>query len=113
MIADRAPGYTVVGVDSMFKVLMTDATGAPDESCRKGCRQESGCARSTTCPKNATDVAAADGERWERLLWPAMRERGILLTANQDESQFLSAAHTTDVIDETIDAYDTVLEEIA
>ncbi|MFB6103693.1 MAG: glutamate-1-semialdehyde 2,1-aminomutase [Halobacteriaceae archaeon] len=87
VVEDRAPSYTVTGRDSLFKVIFT----------RHG---------DVTC---GADVAAADTERWERLFWPAMRDQGIFLTANQFESQFISAAHTTEDIDETIDAYQTVL----
>jgi len=87
VVADRAPSYTVTGRDSLFKVIFT----------RRG---------EVTC---GADVAAADTERWERLFWPAMRDEGVFLTGNQFESQFISAAHTTEDIDETIEAYQSVL----
>jgi len=45
-------------------------------------------------PRNGADVKRAETERWERLFWPAMEEQGVFLTANQFESQFLSASHT-------------------
>jgi glutamate-1-semialdehyde 2,1-aminomutase len=57
-------------------------------------------------------VADAETDRWERLLWPAMREEGVFLTANQYESQFVSAAHTAEDVEETLEAYKRVLPEI-
>lgn len=112
ILADRAPAYTVVGRDSMFKVVFSNAPEDPAQACRTGCQQEPACDRFTSCPTNAADVGTADGERWERLFWPAMKDEGIFLTANQDESQFLSAAHTEADIEQTLDAYDRVLETI-
>lgn len=113
VLEDRAPQYTVVGRDSMFKIVFSDARGQPAAGCKAGCRQDASCDRYDTCPKSAADISAADGDRWERLLWPAMKDEGIVLTANQDESQFLSDAHTEADIERTIDAYDTVLASIA
>ena len=112
VLADRAPEYTVVGRDSMFKIIFGDASGAQTAGCAHGCRQDPSCDRFGTCPQTGTDVGDADGERWERLFWPAMKDEGIFLTANQDESQFVSAAHTEGDIAMTIDAYDRVLEQI-
>ena len=108
--ADQAPEYTVVGTDSMFKTVFTrDAPGDLDNQCGSGCRQRESCPRYGTCPKTGADVAQADTERWERLHWPAMRERGVFLTANQFESQFVCAAHTEADIEETIETYKEVL----
>lgn len=110
VVADRAPDYTVVGRNSMFKIIFTrNMPGKPNEACGSGCRQNPNCPRFASCPKDATDVKHADGERWERLFWQDMLEEGVFLTANQHESQFLSAAHTADDIERTIEAYDTVL----
>ncbi|WP_430503458.1 glutamate-1-semialdehyde 2,1-aminomutase [Haloparvum sp. PAK95] len=81
---DQAPEYTVVGTDSLFKTVFT----------RDGER-----------PKNGADVARADTERWERVFWQEMKDRGIFLTANQFESQFVSYAHTEEDVEETLDAY--------
>jgi glutamate-1-semialdehyde 2,1-aminomutase len=67
--------------------------------------QSSGCSRYHTCPKTGADVEAAGRERWDRLFRPAMRDRGVLLTANQNESQFLCHSHTEEDVDETLDAY--------
>jgi len=85
VVADRAPAYSVVGTDSMFKVIFTREGAGP--------------------PRNGADVKRAETERWERLFWPAMKERGIFLTPNQFESQFVSAAHTEDHVAELLDAY--------
>jgi glutamate-1-semialdehyde 2,1-aminomutase len=38
-----------------------------------------------------------------------MRDRGVFLTANQFESQFVSYAHTEADIDETLEAYKEAL----
>ncbi|MFB6253229.1 MAG: glutamate-1-semialdehyde 2,1-aminomutase [Halobacteriaceae archaeon] len=84
ILADQAPSYTVVGTDSMFKVIFT-RNGEP--------------------PENGTDVNNADTERWERLFWPTMRDEGIFLTANQYESQFICYQHTREDIEETLEAY--------
>jgi glutamate-1-semialdehyde 2,1-aminomutase len=108
--ADQAPEYTVVGTDSMFKVIFTRE--GPDDAanqCSGGCRQRESCPRYGTCPKSGADVKRADTERWERLHWPAMRDRGVFLTPNQFESQFVCAAHTEEDIEETLEAYKEVL----
>ncbi len=106
IIADHAPNYTVVGTDSMFKVVFT-REGPSDRSnhCESGCQQNSECSRYDYCPKNGGDIKRADTERWERLFWPAMKDEGIFLTANQFESQFVSDAHTEEDIQETLEAY--------
>ncbi|MDX1745158.1 MAG: glutamate-1-semialdehyde 2,1-aminomutase [Halobacteriales archaeon] len=88
IVADRAPDYTVVGRDSMFKVIFT---------------------RSGREVKSAADVRAANNERWDRLFRPAMKEQGVLLPANQFESQFVCAAHTEEDIEKTLAAYEAVL----
>lgn len=85
---DRAPGYTVLGTDSMFKVVFT--RGGTIES--------------------AADVENAETERWERLFRPAMLDEGIFLTANQLESQFISDAHTDEDVAETLEAYKSYFE---
>jgi glutamate-1-semialdehyde 2,1-aminomutase len=91
LIADRAPAYEVLGRNSMFKVLFA--------------RRE----HESPYPRDGADVAAANTERWERLFWPAMRDRGIFLTANQFESQFVSAAHTEEDVEVTLEAYKEAL----
>ena len=106
LLEDHAPEYTVVGTDSMFKVIFTrDGAAQAGGPCAAGCKQDPDCANADHCPKTGSDVADADTERWERLFWQEMKERGIFLTANQYESQFVSYAHTEADIDETLDAY--------
>ncbi|HET7324169.1 MAG TPA: glutamate-1-semialdehyde 2,1-aminomutase [Halococcus sp.] len=89
ILEDRAPSYTVLGTDSMFKVVFT---------------------RHTADIERASDVERAETERWDRLFRPAMLDEGILLTANQLESQFISDAHTDEDIEETLEAYKTYFE---
>jgi glutamate-1-semialdehyde 2,1-aminomutase len=113
LLADHAPEYTVVGTDSMFKVVFTregpeDTTG----QCRSGCRQDAECPRFEYCPETGADVADAETDRWERLFWPAMKDEGVFLTANQYESQFVSDAHTREDVAETLEAYKSVLSRI-
>jgi glutamate-1-semialdehyde 2,1-aminomutase len=108
IVEDQAPAYTVVGTDSMFKLVFTRES--PDETadnCPAGCTQREACGRH--CPADGADVRRADTERWERLFWPAMKEEGVFLTPNQFESQFVSDAHTEADVEETLDAYKTVL----
>ncbi|MFC6837337.1 glutamate-1-semialdehyde 2,1-aminomutase [Halomarina ordinaria] len=107
VLADHAPEYTVVGTDSTFKVVFTRAnTPAQDGACSTGCAQRPDCARFEACPKTGADVGNAETERWERLFRPFMREQGVLLPANQFETQFVSYAHTEADIEETLDAYE-------
>jgi glutamate-1-semialdehyde 2,1-aminomutase len=113
ILADRAPEYTVVGTDSMFKVVFTrgggEARGDGEDHCEAGCRQRPSCPRYDQCPKTGADVKAAQTERWVRLFRSGMQEEGVLLPANQFESQFVSAAHTEEDIEETLEAYKEVL----
>jgi len=110
ILADQAPGYTVVGTDSMFKTVFTRSDTDPqDGPCRSGCTQSPACSRADSCPKTGADVDAAESEHWDRLFRPAMREQGVLLTANQNESQFVCGAHTEEDIERTLDAYAEVL----
>jgi glutamate-1-semialdehyde 2,1-aminomutase len=112
IVADRAPQYTVVGTDSMFKVIFTRESPDADsagEHCEAGCRQRPDCPRYGSCPKNGADVRRADTERWERLFWPAMKEQGVFLTPNQFESQFVSAAHTAEDVEKALEAYKEAL----
>jgi glutamate-1-semialdehyde 2,1-aminomutase len=111
ILEERAPEYTVVGTDSMFKTVFTRAgSETQSESCANGCQQDRSCTRFSECPKNGADVEKCETERWERLFWPAMKEHGIFLTANQFESQFVSYAHTEEDIEETLEAYKSFFE---
>lgn len=110
IVEEVAPTYTVAGIGSLFKVLFTRTgpTADPDH-CRDGCRQAPSCRRFEHCPSHGGDVDDCETERWERLFWPAMKARGVFLTPNQFESQFISYAHTEADIDEALDAYRAVL----
>ncbi len=110
IVADQAPEYTVVGTDSMFKVIFTrNGPGEREEHCESGCAQNPDCSRFEYCPKNGTDIKQAETERWERLFWPAMKEQGIFLTANQFESQFICNAHKETDIEKALEAYKEAL----
>jgi glutamate-1-semialdehyde 2,1-aminomutase len=107
IVAERAPEYSVVGTDSMFKVVFGRADSEPQsECCSAGCTQDPSCARYGDCPKTGADVAAGETGRWDRLFRPFMEEQGVLLPANQFESQFVSYAHTEADVEETLDAYE-------
>jgi glutamate-1-semialdehyde 2,1-aminomutase len=107
---DRAPEYTVVGRDSMFKLVFTrEAAGSFEDHCSGGCRQRESCPRFDGCPKDGGDVASGNTERWERLFFHEMRDRGVLLTPNQFEPQFLSDGHTEADVEETLEAYKEAL----
>jgi glutamate-1-semialdehyde 2,1-aminomutase len=54
-------------------------------------------------PRNFLDASQADGAAYARYYW-AMLERGIHLAPSPMEVMFVTAAHTTDDIDETIRA---------
>ncbi|PSP75882.1 aspartate aminotransferase family protein [Halobacteriales archaeon QS_1_68_20] len=110
IVEDQAPEYTVVGRDSMFKVIFTrEAPDTFEGHCEAGCRQQEACPRFDRCPKNGADVAAANTERWERIFYHEMRDRGIMLTTNQFEPQFLSYAHTEEDVENTLEAYKEAL----
>ena len=87
LVADRRPAYTVVGRDSLFKVVFTREPGV----------------------RSAADVKRAHRERWDRLFRPAMRDAGVLLPANMHEAQFLCAAHTAEDVETTLEAYKAAL----
>ena len=106
VVAERAPQYTVTGIGSLFKVLFTrEGPEDPTGQCPAGCRQDPDCPRFAHCPKNAADVDAGATDRWRRVFWPRMLEQGIFCSQNQYEAQFVSAAHTEDDVERTIEAY--------
>jgi glutamate-1-semialdehyde 2,1-aminomutase len=110
ILADRDPAATVVGTDSMFKVVFTrEAPTTLAGQCEDGCRQNPDCPRYDHCPKDGSDVDAAATDRWDRLFRPAMREEGVLLTGNQKESQFVCYQHTAEDIEATLEAYKDAL----
>jgi glutamate-1-semialdehyde 2,1-aminomutase len=88
VVAERAPEYSVVGTDSLFKVAFT-RDGRP--------------------PETGADVAAGAVERWNRVFRPQMLDAGVMLSQNQYESQFVSYAHTEEDVERTLDAYRSVL----
>ncbi|MFB6302514.1 MAG: glutamate-1-semialdehyde 2,1-aminomutase [Haloferacaceae archaeon] len=110
LLAERAPGYTVVGTDSIFKTVFTrEGPDDLDGQCAAGCEQRPDCPRYGHCPKTGADVDDAETDRWERVFWQEMLEGGIFLTANQFEAQFVSYAHTEADVEETLAAYEAVL----
>ncbi len=110
LVADHAPEYTVVGSDSLFKLVFTRADGdGQGASCRNGCRQDPSCGRYDACPKRGTDVRRAETDRYARLFRPAMRERGVLVSQNQFEANFVSYGHTEADVEETLEAYKEAL----
>ncbi|GAA0303609.1 glutamate-1-semialdehyde 2,1-aminomutase [Halarchaeum salinum] len=88
VVAERAPEYSVVGTDSLFKVVFT---------------------RDGEAPRNGADVGRANVQRWNRVFRPQMLENGVMLSQNQFESQFVSYAHTAADVEETIEAYRNTL----
>ncbi|MES3516380.1 MAG: glutamate-1-semialdehyde 2,1-aminomutase [Natronomonas sp.] len=110
IVADQAPRYTVVGSDSMFKVVFTRADGAPQSSpCRNGCRQDPSCDRYDGCLKRGTDTDHAETERYARLFRPQLLEDGILVSQNQYECNFVSYGHTEEDVERTLEAYKEAL----
>jgi glutamate-1-semialdehyde 2,1-aminomutase len=108
--ADYAPEYTVVGTDSMFKVIFTREGPADlNGQCETGCQQRPDCPRYDYCPKNGGDVARAETDRWRRLFWPRMKEQGVFLSQNQFEAQFVSYGHTEEDVEQTLEAYNEAL----
>jgi glutamate-1-semialdehyde 2,1-aminomutase len=109
ILEERAPEYTVVGTGNIFKTVFTREGHAGEGCCEAGCRQREDCPKFDTCPKTGADVAATETDRWERVFWQEMKERGIFLTANQYEAQFVSYAHTEADVQRTLDAYQETL----
>ncbi|EMA51689.1 glutamate-1-semialdehyde aminotransferase [Halococcus morrhuae DSM 1307] len=111
IVSDRAPGYTILGTDSMFKLVFTRAGATDiDEACIPGYRQTPDSDCFDHCPKTGADVESAETDRWDRLFRPAMKEEGVFLTANQLESQFVSDAHTDEDVEQTLEAYKEFFE---
>jgi len=88
VVAEQAPEYTVVGTDSLFKVVFT---------------------RDGEAPRNAGDVGRAAVDRWNRVFRPQVLDDGVLLSQNQFESQFVSYAHTEEDVERTLEAYRNAL----
>ena len=112
IVADQAPSYTVAGTASLFKVIFTrdgPGRGNLDGACSAGCRQRPDCPRFEYCPKTGADVKRAETDRWRRVFWGGMRDRGIFLSQNQFEAQFVSYAHTDEDVEKTLEAYKETL----
>ena len=109
IVADQAPSYTVAGVGGMFKLLFTRRGPAQTDACADGCRQQAECDRASYCPKTGADVGTGETDRWARVFRPQMKDRGVLLSQNQFESQFVSYAHTDEDVEETLEAYKEAL----
>ena len=62
--------------------------------------------------KSFREASQSDTERFSKYFW-GMIERGVYLPCSQFEANFLSAAHTDDLIDSTIQAARETLAEIA
>lgn len=61
---------------------------------------------------NYTQASTSDTKRFARYFW-GMIERGVYLPCSQFEANFVSAAHTPELIDKTITAARETLKEIA
>jgi glutamate-1-semialdehyde 2,1-aminomutase len=109
VVREQAPEYTVVGTDSMFKVVFTRGGSAQSSECARGCRQRPDCEAFDDCPKTGADVADAAVERWNRVFRPQLLDDGIMLSQNQFESQFVSYGHTEEDVDRTVEAYRNAL----
>ena len=110
IVVDQAPGYTVVGTDSLFKVLFTRGDSPPQgDACTDGCRQDPDCDLYGDCPKAGVDVENAQTERYARLFRPAMVEAGVLVSQNQFEANFVSHGHTEADVETTLEAYKEAL----
>jgi glutamate-1-semialdehyde 2,1-aminomutase len=62
--------------------------------------------------RNYAEATASDTRLFSKLFWKLM-ERGVYFPCSQFEAMFVSAAHTTDDIDQTIAAASESLAEIA
>jgi glutamate-1-semialdehyde 2,1-aminomutase len=110
VVADRAPGYTVTGLDSMFKLVFTRADGASQsECCANGCRQDPSCDRYDACPKRGTDTNRAATDRYARVFRPRMLDEGVLVSQNQYECNFVSWGHTAEDVERTLESYEECL----
>ncbi len=110
IMTDQAPEYTVVGTDSIFKVIFTRSHGDPQSDvCGNGCRQDPSCNRYSDCPKQGSDVKHSETERYSRLFRPQILEEGVLVSQNQFEANFISYPHTHEDVEETLEAYKTAL----
>jgi glutamate-1-semialdehyde 2,1-aminomutase len=110
IVADQAPEYTVAGLDGMFKLLFSrEAPDSFGSHCESGCRQRESCPRYGACPRTGAAVKAGGTDRWRRIVWEKMAEHGVFLSQNQFEAQFVTDAHTTEDVADTLEAYKEAL----
>ncbi len=88
IVEDRELGYSVGGIGSIFKVFFTD---------------------NGELPRNYREVKSCDTERWRRIFWDGVVDEGVFLPPSQFESQFVSASHTKQDIEDTLEAYKAAL----
>ncbi|UEC42426.1 MAG: Glutamate-1-semialdehyde aminotransferase [Methanothrix sp.] len=80
IVEDLGLGYSVVGIASIFKIFFGDL------------------------PKNYVEALRCDKAGYFAF-FRRMLQAGVFLPPSQFETNFLSAAHTEDVINETLEAY--------
>jgi glutamate-1-semialdehyde 2,1-aminomutase len=85
ILDDLSLGYSVVGIASMFKIFFG---------------QE---------PHNYSQALKCDRAGYMKLFW-RMLDSGVFLTPSQYETDFISAAHSSDVIQTTLEAFSSCLK---
>jgi len=86
IVEDLGLGYSVVGIASMFKIFFGDA------------------------PKNYVEALKCDKVGY-LAFFRRMLKSGVFLPPSQFETNFLSAAHSEDVINQTLEAYKSNLRD--
>jgi glutamate-1-semialdehyde 2,1-aminomutase len=86
IVADLGLGYSVVGIASIFKIFFGDA------------------------PKNYVEALGCDKAGY-LAFFRRMLKSGVFLPPSQFETNFLSAAHSEDVINQTLEAYKSNLRD--
>jgi glutamate-1-semialdehyde 2,1-aminomutase len=86
IVEDLGLGYSVVGIASMFKIFFGDA------------------------PNNYVEALKCDKSGY-LAFFRRMLKSGVFLPPSQFETNFLSAAHSEDVINQTLEAYKSNLRE--
>lgn len=89
IISDRKlGGVSISGIASMFQIFFGQFDGRP--------------------PRNYEEALKCDKEKYLELFWRMLR-RGVFLPPSQFETCFISAAHSDEDIETTIEAYDRSL----
>jgi glutamate-1-semialdehyde 2,1-aminomutase len=86
IVEDLGLGYSVVGIASMFKIFFGDS------------------------PKNYVEALKCDKAGY-LAFFRRMLKSGVFLPPSQFETNFLSAAHSEDVINQTLEAYKSNLRD--